>query len=125
MTETVTPQLKPCPFCGGAPAIGRTCSRQETGSWAREHEALGCLIKLLDDEPSIGDAEMADALEKARCAWDHSLVGSSTAPFERLEVAETALAQIANAFTAHAYSDAIDAVQALKDIAKEALNAKR
>lgn len=49
----------------------------------------------------------------------------STALVERLEAAEAALTQIANAFTAHTYSDAMDAVQTLKDIAKEALDAKR
>ncbi|NSX90087.1 hypothetical protein [Agrobacterium tumefaciens] len=40
--------------------------------WKREHDALGELIRLLDEEPSIGDAEMSEALEKARCVWDHS-----------------------------------------------------
>ena len=33
-----------------------------------------------------------------------------------------ALTEIANAYTAHGYSDATDAVQTLKDAAKEALN---
>ena len=37
----------------------------------------------------------------------------------------SALEEIANAYSARGYSDAIDAVQNLKDIAKEALNAKR
>ncbi len=40
--------------------------------WKREHDVLGELIRLLDEEPSIGDAEMSEALEKARCVWDHS-----------------------------------------------------
>ena len=26
MTEAVTHKLKPCPFCGGAPKVGQTCS---------------------------------------------------------------------------------------------------
>jgi len=55
-----------------ARAEGVPPSDRSGGSWQREHEALGELIRLLDEEPSIGDAEMSDALEKARCAWDHS-----------------------------------------------------
>lgn len=47
---------------------------------------------------------------------------SLTSENERLRAA---LEEIANAYSAHGYSDAIDAVQNLKDIAKEALNAKR
>lgn len=40
---------------------------------------------------------------------------------ERLRAA---LYEIANAYTAHGYSDAMDAVQLLRDTAKEAINAK-
>lgn len=53
---------------------------QDVAGWQREHEALGELIRLLDAEPSIGDAEMSDALEKARCVWDHSRAPVAAAP---------------------------------------------
>ncbi|QTK78280.1 hypothetical protein AT6N2_C0370 [Agrobacterium tumefaciens] len=55
---------------------------QDVAGWRREHEALGELIRLLEAEPSIGDAEMADALEHARCVWDHyhAPAGSPAAP---------------------------------------------
>lgn len=61
----------PVPADAGEPTI-----KALGASWNKEHDALGRMIKLLDEEPSIGDAEMADALEIARCAWDHSKVSA-------------------------------------------------
>lgn len=57
-------------------------------SWEREHKALGDLIRLLDAEPSIGDAEMAAALERGRSAWDNSTIDS---PFSFSEISEKSL----------------------------------
>lgn len=54
---------------------------------------------------------------------------STPAEIDRLkaenERLRSALSEISNAFTAYGYSDAMDAVQTLRDIAKEALNADR
>lgn len=56
--------------------------------------------------------------------WDRALTPAPdlAADNERLR---STLEELANAYSAHGYSDAMDAVQAMKDIAKEAINANR
>ncbi|WP_378952253.1 hypothetical protein [Mesorhizobium sp. ANAO-SY3R2] len=99
------------------------------GSWNKEHDALGRLIKLLDEEPFIGDAEMADALEIARCAWDHSKVSALVhpAPVPAPGVAE-ALRDVLIGITEYwngAPESAVDAIETVIDRAHAALAALR
>lgn len=72
----------------------------------------GLVKRLLSKTPNM--VEGHKAMEDAATA-----LTALQADNERLR---EALTEIANAYTAHGYSDAMDAVQHLKSIAKEAIN---
>ena len=109
------------------------------GEWAVDGFNLGGVISRAPGKTHVSDWRhlavcqsenvnwRKDAAHIARCSPDRiRAIGEYVEKIERERDGHLeALEQIANAFTAQAYSDAMDAVQALKDIAKEALDAKR
>ena len=99
-------------------AFGRWCARL-----ADKNKGLRARIEAYAAEMERKDARIAELERKLA-----DTLGACKRLGERATAAEAerdalreALAEIANAYTAHGYSDAMDAVQNLKDIAKGAL----
>lgn len=93
------------------PVLSEMCARIEAD--AAEKAAKDAEIERLKSEIADYNDErtrdLAAAIERAEAAE------------ARVKGLEEKLTDIANAYTAHVYSDAMDAVQALKDIARSAL----
>jgi acetyl esterase/lipase len=77
---------------------------------------------------TLNEADGVEAAKAAAQADYEARILSALTPAPDLasenERLRSALEEIANAYSAHGYSDAMDAVQNIKDIAKEAINAK-
>lgn len=88
---------------------------------------LSCNTRAAPDVPelvryrlnSLGELVYSENGQYVLHSQAAEIIAAKDAEIDRLK---EALSEIANAYTAHGYSDAMDAVHNLKDVAKDAIN---
>ncbi len=118
-------------------ALGVGCCSCGVKTFQAQHHDANCKVRnvaeALDNVDDLADTiaalqQRVAELEQEASDYADERTRDLSAALDRATAAEAerdalreALTEIANAYTAHGYSDAIDAVQALKDTAREAL----